>query len=118
MATSRGDTVDSAAVLESIRARVDELDVSKEELTKGLSRWSRTVGSDVGGLDDKPSPVGVAREYALLLDATPMEQIQKGKRLSRALDLAKWIAATLDLPPLTLAEDAPLEEPLPADDLA
>jgi predicted ATP-dependent endonuclease of OLD family len=118
MATSRGDTVDSAAVLESIRARVDELDVSKEELTKGMSRWSRTVGMGVGGLDDKPSPVGVAREYAVLLDSTPMEQIQKSKRLSRALDLAKWIAATLDLPPLTLAEDAPLEEPLPADDLA
>ena len=49
----------AAEFLAEILGRVGDLDVTeKTGLTKGMATWSRIVGSAVGQLDDKPSPVG------------------------------------------------------------
>jgi predicted ATP-dependent endonuclease of OLD family len=105
--------------LAEIGLRLEELDQTKEGLTKGMADWSRTVGKEIGQLEYKPSPSGVAREYALLLLAVDKDVLLKGQSLKRAREMAKAIAKTLSLPPLTLAEEAIFEEEtFDADELA
>ena len=84
-----------------------------------MAEWSRKVGKEIGQLEYKPSPSGVAREYALLLQDATSEELTKGQSLKRGRELTKWITKVLDLPHLTLAEDAIFsDEEFDADEVA
>jgi predicted ATP-dependent endonuclease of OLD family len=83
-----------------LRASFDE-QFSADELPKGLSAWTRGAAVEIAGLDGKPSPVGIARAYASLLDEAKIEQ--KAGRRARAL--VDWIAAELKLPGQTLDQE-------------
>ncbi|MET0602380.1 MAG: AAA family ATPase [Baekduia sp.] len=88
---------------ERVMGRIDELEVSSEKLTTGLAAWSRKIGKELSPLIEKPSPVGVAREYALLLQAARGDSLVHSHALDRPRRLADWIAETLNLPSMTLA---------------
>jgi predicted ATP-dependent endonuclease of OLD family len=92
---------------DEIVSHVSDLHVANG-LTKGLATWSRTVGAAVGQLSDKPSPVGVAREYQILLQDTP-EDMLPAQAIRRGRELAGWISQQLALPSLTLSEDEILQ---------
>jgi hypothetical protein len=96
----------SAAEYETqLLSRLDGLDSTKEGLTKGMATWSRVVGKEIGELGDKPSPIGVAREYAFLLESVTADQFS-GQDARRSRELVKWIALALDLPPLVKTQEA------------
>ena len=114
---AEGERLSEDDYLALILARIDELEQSTEGLTTGLAGWARKVGKEVGELNDKPSPVGVAREYTIILSATPAEDLRSGQKLRRARELAKWIAKTLDLPEMILREDEILVGDEDAEDL-
>jgi len=71
----------------------------------GVAAWSREVGTGVANLVGEPSPVGIAREYSLLLSDTSGSVFQKGADLKRSVALVNWIAEALDLPKQTLKEE-------------
>jgi predicted ATPase len=91
----------------AIADRIGALEQAREG-TKGIASWSRKAGREVGNLDDKPSPVGVAREYSLLLQSADLSTL-RAAQLKRARDLANWIGATLELPLRTIDQEIILE---------
>lgn len=60
--------------------------------------------TDVCELNDKPSPVGIARVYAERLEGLGFREL-KGNDLRRAKRLAEWIAGEIKVPPQTLSQD-------------
>jgi len=64
---------------------------------KGLAAWSREEGKRVLETTEEPSSVGIAREYNRLLAETDPEKLPPKTR-KRAIELAKEIAAMLELP--------------------
>lgn len=78
--------------------------------TGGLATWTRSAAQELAGLNGKPSPVGIAREYALLLTSRSLEDLGGVKNgISDARTLCQSIARTLGLPNLTLSEGTILE---------
>ena len=51
-----------------------------QRVTVGLAKWAREAGQEVGELLNAPSPVGIAREYGLLLDEVGEEELKPGQR--------------------------------------
>lgn len=74
----------------------------------GLAEWARDEGKKAGGLDEPPSSVGIAREYASLL-ADP-EQLPSKKTRKRATELAEAVAKMLELRPQTVSQERILED--------
>ncbi len=72
-----------------------------DDLPKGLSAWTRNEAAEIAGLDSKPSPVGIARAYASLLDEAEIHQSSD----RRARSLVDWIAQVLELPGQTLDQE-------------
>jgi predicted ATP-dependent endonuclease of OLD family len=74
----------------------------------GVAAWSRSIGKEIGNLRSDPSPVGIAREYSLLLvDCEP--SLFAEEDLKRARALSDWVMRSLDLPEQVLAQEAILE---------
>jgi hypothetical protein len=104
----------SAEFLAEIKLDLGNLESGPEGLTKGIATWSRDLGRTIGQLEYKPSPSGVAREYAVLVQDADEHSLRQGQSLKRARELSKWIAKALDLPALTLTGSA-ITEDEPAD---
>ena len=75
----------------------------------GLAKWAREAGQEVGELLNAPSPVGIAREYGLLLDEVGEEELKPANALKRSLDLASWIESALELGGQTVDRERILE---------
>jgi predicted ATP-dependent endonuclease of OLD family len=97
----------------NLREKVAEAFTAKYRGTEGKSllgvaEWSREVGKQLARLDSEPSPVGIAREYALRLAETLPSTIDDDD-CTRAEGLADWIVKSLDLPKQALTQDTILE---------
>jgi predicted ATP-dependent endonuclease of OLD family len=75
---------------------------------KGLAKWSREQGRIVLEEEEDISPVGVAREYALLIAEATAEELPPADR-ERAEVLAKQVIQMLDLQPQTLDDGQIIE---------
>ena len=86
--------------LTKLRDSFDE-NFPEGDLPKGLSAWTRSEAAEIAGLDSKPSPVGIARAYASLLEEAEVQQSSD----RRARTLVDWIAQVLELPGQTLDQE-------------
>lgn len=68
------------------------------------SEWSRSTGAKLAGIQGELSSVGIAREYAQLLEDTPPEALE-GKTNKSAMSLLSWLVDKLELPPTTVKEE-------------
>ncbi len=64
----------------------------------GIAAWSRSTGKEIGQLVNDPSPIGIAREYALSLLDAPASLIDAAPVSARPQMLANWVAEVLELP--------------------
>ncbi len=71
---------------------------------KGLAKWSRGIGKELGLIDKEISPVGIAREYVLMLDGEEADKV-KANELKRSVGLIKIITGIIELPEQTLAQE-------------
>ncbi len=85
-----------------IKTRLPDVQRSAAGLPTGLAAWARSVGMELGGFDENLSPVGLARQYAMLLQAASPTELEHKHALDRSRCLAGWIADALDLPAMTL----------------
>jgi recombinational DNA repair ATPase RecF len=76
--------------------------------TIGLAEWTRDEAREIAGLDEKPSPVGIARAYAEMLEDVELGEL-KPREISRARKLAQWIGEEVKVPAQTLVQDQILE---------
>lgn len=74
----------------------------------GLAEWTREEAKEIAGLEEKPSPVGIARAYAEQLEELEVGEL-KPRETSRAKKLAQWIGEEIEVPIQTLAQDQILE---------
>jgi predicted ATP-dependent endonuclease of OLD family len=101
-----------AKVEETIRGSWDK--EKGPDIDGGLAAWSRTVGEEILGEGNTPSPVGIASEYArMLTEADPKELAPKTKR-KNAIKLANEVSKMLDLR-LELLEPSEILEDLDED---
>jgi predicted ATPase len=78
---------------------------STTEKPVDLAKWARTEAWALTGLDEDPSPVGLARHYLDLIADASADVIQGDKAArQRSLALAKWIADNLGLRSQTVQE--------------
>lgn len=89
----------------ALRASFDQR-FGKNEPIHGLVDWTRGDAAAIAGLDGKPSSVGIARAYAMLLEDADLT----AKECQRAVRLGNWIAEKLYLPQQTLNQETILEE--------
>ena len=101
-------SLDLGETLAKLTDSFNERFPGSKEVTAGLCAWSREAAQAIAGLDDKPSPVGVARAYAQLLEDTD-PSLLKGHAVERGLKLATWIKEALKVPQQTLAQEDILE---------
>lgn len=78
------------------------------KVTKGVAAWAASAGQKLGGLENAPSKLGIAREYILLLEETPSEKFTP-QSLQRPLKLLEWIREILPVPELREAAKAILK---------
>jgi hypothetical protein len=69
------------------------------KVTKGVAAWAASAGQKLGGLEDAPSKLGIAREYISLLEDTEAERFTP-QSLQRPLKLLEWIREILPIPEL------------------
>lgn len=81
------------AFIESFRTKYP-----KKQVTEAVSTWADEASLDLAGVR-KPSKVGIAREYAALLEELE-DNLLKGPSVARAQSLASWIQENLELPSL------------------
>lgn len=74
---------------------------------KGVALWMRDELPGIIGLKNPPSKVGIAREYAILLDAIPSKRFRLG---ARGNALLKWLRESLSLPAMGIDETKVLED--------
>jgi hypothetical protein len=74
----------------------------------GLAEWTREEAKEIAGLEEKPSPVGIARAYAERLEELEIGEL-KPRETSRAKKLAQWVAEEIKVPIQTLTQDRILE---------
>lgn len=91
--------LDSLAPDKGVRAKMDAAPA-----TGGLSIWARVEGQKAIEADEPPSSVGMAREYALLLQGVTLDSAERNAR-RKAVKLARKIAEMLDLPGQTVEQD-------------
>lgn len=70
---------------------------SADKVTSNVSAWAAKAAMEIGGLSSAPSKVGIAREYAMLLQDVPIENFT-APEYGRAVTLAKWVTQALGLP--------------------
>jgi hypothetical protein len=63
---------------------------------KSVAAWSREVGVQLEVIESEASPLGIAREYSILLSELAPEQVRSSA--SEAAGLANWIIKMLDVP--------------------
>lgn len=78
------------------------------KVTKGVAAWADSAGQKLGGLENAPSKLGIAREYISLLEETPHEKFTP-QSLQRPLKLLEWIREILPVPELREAPKAILK---------
>lgn len=111
-----------AKLMETAGQKVEKLDEFRGEfrksfretfeegkVTQGVARWAEEVGKKLGKLENPPSKIGISREYAKLLDASPSGNFTP-QSLQRALKLLEWIQQMLKVPDVREAERAILQE--------
>jgi predicted ATP-dependent endonuclease of OLD family len=69
------------------------------KVTKGVAAWAASAGQKLGGLEDAPSKLGIARECISLLEDTEAERFTP-QSLQRPLKLLEWIREILPIPEL------------------
>lgn len=86
---------------------LEQAEGSVKELGEKISwsQWSRQVGKDLAKLESELSSVGIAREYAQLLEDTPADALD-GKANKAAMALIKWLSEKLELPTTTIREES------------
>jgi hypothetical protein len=67
------------------------------KVTKGVANWAAEAGRRLGGLEQAPSKVGIAREYVRLLEDTAADKFTP-QGLQRPLKLLEWIREMLPIP--------------------
>jgi predicted ATPase len=78
-------------------------------VTKGVATWAGSAGKKLGQLESEPSKLGIAREYATLLEETPSERFTP-QSLQRPIHLMKLIREILPIPELRESEKTVLKE--------
>lgn len=79
------------------------------KVTKGVAAWAASAGKKLGQLDSEPSKLGIAREYATLLEETLPERFTP-QSLQRPLHLVKLMREILPIPELRESEKTILKE--------
>jgi len=79
------------------------------KVTKGVAAWASSAGKKLGQLDNEPSKLGIAREYATLLEETSSERFTP-QSLQRPLYLVKLMREILPIPELRESEKTILKE--------
>jgi predicted ATP-dependent endonuclease of OLD family len=105
-----------AKVKESLGAPVADADDFKQQfrtsfretfeegrVTKGVAAWAASAGKKLGQLENEPSKLGIAREYATLLEEAPAERFT-AQSLQRPLHLMKLIREILPIHELRASE--------------
>jgi predicted ATP-dependent endonuclease of OLD family len=85
--------------------------VSPKELTSNVASWAREKARELAELESKPSALGTAREYSILLDDDETVGPLTGTETKRAQALANVIANELKLPGRVLEQPAIVGEP-------
>lgn len=75
----------------------------------GIASWAREEGQRLGNLAKPPSSIGIAREYAALLESADEADLKKSS-VVRARTMAEWIRTALELPGQTVERPAIVEE--------
>lgn len=109
-ADATGNSLNQEDLLPAVRESFDARFNSNASI-KGIAGWLTQDVPGALGLNGSPSKVGVAREYAILLNDVPKDEFKSGARVS---PLVKWITENLSIPPLGIDEPKILE-PLPAE---
>jgi predicted ATP-dependent endonuclease of OLD family len=110
-----GLEADASSYEHDLTARLDDV-ITESGQSQGLAKWSRATGAELAELEDDPSSLGVAREYAALLQAASDDALASGE-FRRMRSYAQWISEKLGLPPLTLDDAQILEEDFVEDDV-
>ena len=75
------------------------------KVTIGIAAWAAETGKRLGNLAEPPSKIGIAREYARILEETSPDNFTSVS-LQRSLKLVEWIQKELEVPEL---REAPLQ---------
>ncbi len=74
------------------------------KVTKGVAEWASEAGKRIGGLEQAPSKVGIAREYVRLLEETPADKFTP-QSLQRPLKLLEWLREMMPVPKVRAAKN-------------
>ena len=69
------------------------------KVTSGIVAWAMEESQKLGDLAQPPSKIGIAREYARILEETPDDKFT-GAAIARSIKLAEWIQQELAVPKL------------------
>ena len=78
--------------------------------TKGIGKWLKTMGKDLGELDQEPSVVGYAREYLAMIQDSSINNIKGCSNYKRAFSLIKSVGSKLSLPSQVLDQVSVIAE--------
>lgn len=67
------------------------------KVTTDVATWAKQAAMEIGELDSPPSKIGIAREYAHLLEDADPKSISTSS-WKRAIDMARWIQDSLNVP--------------------
>jgi len=79
----------------------------KGKVTQGVAEWAASAATDIGGVEGKPSKVGIAREYAIRLLELDNREFKLESRTKALID---WIHENASVPELHPAERKILDE--------
>ena len=101
--------------VQEFRAKfLDDFDKSfdKGRVTTKIMDWVTRSTADIAGLKSKPSKVGIAREYALLLQELPEAQLRWEDRQKA---LVEWLVKKVKVPELYTVSKDILRDEKPSD---
>lgn len=83
--------------------------IEGKEVAAGLAKWGREAAKEIANLEDKPSPVGIARAYANFFEQLSEDET-RSRPLERSVKLAEWIQGSLEVGGQVLEQEMILEE--------